>query len=243
VEREGEPNRLLDLVDEATETGEPADRRDRGAAVCDPEVRETTCRGEDGVEVQHRLAHPHEDAVVDRLRAPEVEGLVEDFGARQVAAKGHLAGRAERPGERATRLRGDADRASPVAIAHQHRLDGFAVRGAEERLDGAVARLRLALDSQGRERDPRGEGGAQVGGNVRHLVVAACSAGCPAPDLVGPIRGLVALGKEGIQSFEIHGATVARGDLRRIEPTAGGADRSGTAPKGSVPGHARGCGP
>ena len=38
-------------------------------------------RFEHGVEVHHRLAHAHEDDVVDRLDAAEVERLVEDLAA------------------------------------------------------------------------------------------------------------------------------------------------------------------
>ena len=42
------------------------------------------------VEVQHRLAHAHEDAVVDRLDPAEVERLVEDLRGGQVPAELHL---------------------------------------------------------------------------------------------------------------------------------------------------------
>ena len=98
------------------------------------------------VEVEHRLAHPHEDAVVDLGEPPEVQGLVEDLGGREVAPESHRAGRAERAGERAARLRGEAERAPAVAVAHQHGLDRMAVSRAEERLHRAVARLPLGLD-------------------------------------------------------------------------------------------------
>ena len=49
------------------------------------EVREALRRRDDLVEVQHRLAHAHEDGVVDRLDAPEVKCLVEDLPGREVA--------------------------------------------------------------------------------------------------------------------------------------------------------------
>ena len=75
-----------------------------------------------------------------RLDAAEVQRLVEDLGRRQVAAELHRAGRAERAGQRAARLRGQAQRAAPVAVAHQHRLDRPAVVRVEQRLDRAVAR-------------------------------------------------------------------------------------------------------
>ena len=46
----------------------------------DPEARELPRRVEDRVEVQHRFTHSHEDRVVDRFGAPEMERLVEDLG-------------------------------------------------------------------------------------------------------------------------------------------------------------------
>ena len=79
-----------------------------------------------------------------RLDAAEVQHLVEDLGRGQVAAELHLPGGAERARQRAAGLRGDADRAAAVAVAHQHGLDGAAVVGVEERLDRAVGGVRLA---------------------------------------------------------------------------------------------------
>ena len=90
-----------------------------------------------------------------RLDAAEVQHLVEDLGRGQVAAELHRAGGAERARQRAAGLRGDADRAAPVAVAHQHGLDGAAVVGVEERLDGAVGGVRLADERQRGERDRR----------------------------------------------------------------------------------------
>ena len=43
------------------------------------------------VEVEDRLAHPHEDEVVHRLDPPEVQHLVEDLRGAQVAAEPHRA--------------------------------------------------------------------------------------------------------------------------------------------------------
>ena len=43
------------------------------------------------VEVHHRLAHAHEDDVVDGLDAAEVQRLVEDLAGGQVAAELHRA--------------------------------------------------------------------------------------------------------------------------------------------------------
>ena len=156
VQGERQADRHLALG-EAVDPGHPADRRDRGAPVGDAEVGQPLAGGEHRVEVHRRLPHPHEDDVVDRLDAAEVERLVEDLVGGQVAAELHLAGGAEGAGQRAARLRGDADRAPAVAVAHQDRLDRAAVGGVEERLDRAVVGLRLRLEGQGRERDLGGE--------------------------------------------------------------------------------------
>jgi hypothetical protein len=139
VQREGEPDRLLDLVDEAGQPGHPADGRNRRAAVRDPDIREPARSGEHGVVVEERLAHPHEHEVVDRLDAAEVQHLVEDLPRGQVAAEAHRARGAEGAGEGAAGLRGDAHRPAAVAVPHQHGLDRMAVDGAEQRLDTDAA--------------------------------------------------------------------------------------------------------
>ena len=105
------------------------------------------------VEVHQRLAHAHEDEVVDRLDAAEVQDLVEDLVGGQVAAELHRARGAEGAGQRAAGLAGDADGAPAVAVAHQHRLDRTPVAGVEQRLDRAVAGLGGAHGIEGRERD------------------------------------------------------------------------------------------
>ena len=183
MQRQREPDRLLHLVDEPAQSRQPADGGDRRPAVGDAEIRQATRRLEHVVEVEHRLAHPHEHDVVDRLDAAEVERLVEDLRRRQVAAEAHLTGRAERARQRAARLRRDADRAPSVPVAHEHRLDRMAVARAEERLQRAVLRMRLVLDRQRRERDVLREPRAERRRNVRHLVVAGCAARGPFPDL------------------------------------------------------------
>ena len=81
----------------------------------------------------------------------------------QVAAELHRAGGAERARQRAAGLRGDADRAAAVAVAHQHGLDGAAVVGVEQRLDRAVGRVRLVRELERGERDLGGEPLAQRG--------------------------------------------------------------------------------
>ena len=66
---------------------------------------------------------------------------------------------------------------------------------AEQGLDRAVARARLVLDDQRRERHLLGELGAQGRGQVRHLVVAAGAARGPFPHLAGAEGGLAAVGE------------------------------------------------
>ena len=209
MQREGEPDGLLDLVHEAPQARQPADGRDRRPPVCDPEVRQAPSRREDVVEVQHRLAHPHEDTVVDGLDPPEMQRLVEDLGGGQVPAEAHRARRAERAGQRAARLRGDADRAAPVAIAHEHRLHGVAVLRAEERLDRAVARFGLCGRLEGRERHLLGQRDSQRKRDVAHLVVAGGAVRGPFPNLACPVARLPTLRQLSFEQLEIHWQTVA----------------------------------
>ena len=161
--------------------GHPADGGDRGAAVGDAEVGQQLAGGEHGVEVHRRLPHAHEDDVVDRLDAAEVQRLVEDLVGAEVAAELHLAGGAEGAGQRAARLRGEADRAAAVAVAHQHRLERAPVGGVEERLDGAVVGLRLGLEAERRERHRGREPLAQRRRQVGHLLVGARRRARPTP--------------------------------------------------------------
>ena len=73
---------------------------------------------------------------------------------------------AERAGQRATRLRGQAQRAPSVAVAHEHGLDGPAVVGVEERLDRAVGGLGLLDERRGSRAAParRARSAARPGG-------------------------------------------------------------------------------
>ena len=109
-------------------------------------------------------------------------------------------GRAERAGERAARLRRDADRAAAVAVAHQHRLHRMAVVRAEERLHRAVVRLSPRSTSSSvengtaRSSRPRSESGRFV-----ICVVAGGPAGSPLPHLAGPVRRLSVLSQVQLQ--------------------------------------------
>jgi hypothetical protein len=109
VQRDGEADRLGDLVHEAAQAREPADRRDRRPPVGDPDLGQSARGGEHVVEVQHRLAHAHEDRVVHGPEPAEVQRLVEDLPRRQVPAEAHGASGAEAAGQRAAGLRGEAE--------------------------------------------------------------------------------------------------------------------------------------
>ena len=161
------------------------------------------------VEVHQRLAHPHEDEMVDRLDAPEMKHLVQDLRRGQIAAEGHRAGGAEGAGQRTARLRRDADGPPPVAVAHQHRLDGVPVRGAEERLHGAVAGAGLGHEIERRERNALVERLAQRARHVGHVRVAGGAARHPGPHLAGAERRLAACGELLLEPDEVHPLTVA----------------------------------
>ena len=57
----------------------------------DAELGQPLAGAEHGVEVHQRLAHAHEDRVVDGLLAAEVQRLVEDLRGGEVAAEAHRA--------------------------------------------------------------------------------------------------------------------------------------------------------
>ena len=140
--------------------------------------------GEHGVHVEARLAHAHEHEVVHRLDAAEVQHLVEDLGRGQVAPEAHRARGAERARQRAAGLRGDADGAAAVAVAHQHGLDRPAVARAEQRLDRAVARVRLVGElPASRTARARSSCARSARGQVGHRRVARRARGRPAPHL------------------------------------------------------------
>jgi hypothetical protein len=203
VERERKPNRRA-LLGHPLDPGDPADRRDADVRVRDADVREALAGGEDVVEVHERLAHAHEDGVVQRLLSPEVERLIQDLRRGQVAAEAHRAGRAERAGQRAARLTRHAQRAAAIAVTHQHGLDRAAVVRLEEPLLGAVRGERLVDVAKRREGDLPGEPLAQVAWEVRHLVVRARPAGRPLPHLARAEAGLRSRLEPCVKEAKIH---------------------------------------
>jgi len=137
MDREREPHRRP-LLRHAIDPGDPADRRDADVRVRESQIGEALARRQHVVEVHERLAHAHEDGVVDRLLPAEMERLVEDLRGGQVAAEAHRAGCAERAGQRAAGLARHAQGAATVAVAHQDGLDGTPVMGLEQSLLGAI---------------------------------------------------------------------------------------------------------
>ena len=166
-------------------------------------------RRHDRVDVEERLAHSHEDEVIDGLEPPEVQRLVEDLPRGQVAPEAHLPRGAERAGQRTARLRGDADGAAAVAVAHQHGLDRMPVVRVEEGLHRAVARMGPLDHRQRRERHLIGQRSAKTGGHVGHLGVVARAARNPGPDLARAVGRLAALRERRLEQREVHAATVA----------------------------------
>ena len=132
--------------------------------------------------------------------AAEVQRLVEDLRGGQVAAELHPPGGAEGAGQRAARLAGQAQRAAPVAVAHQHGLQRPAVVGAQQRLLGAVGGQRLVLEAQRGQRHLVGERLAQRRGHVGHLLVGGGAARGPLPHLAGAEGGLAAVGEGALQA-------------------------------------------
>ncbi len=197
----------------------------------DPEVGEPPRRLDHRVVVQERLSHAHVHRVIHGLEPPEVQRLVEDLRRRQVAPEAHRARRAERAGQRAAGLRREAERAAPVAVAHENRLDRVPVVRVEEHLHGPVARLALRDDLQRRERHRLGESGTQRLRERGHLVVRARAARGPLPDLPRSVARLAPVGERaapGARDPCQDGSVSAVIDLRSdtvTQPTPGHATR------------------
>ena len=189
MERQRQSDRLLDLVDEADcRPGSQPDRRDRRAALCDPDVRaaprglEHVSRFSIGSPIPMNTAW----SIGSMRRKCRAWSRISD--AVRLRPKAHLAGCAERACQRAARLRRQAHGTPAVAEAHQHRLHGMAVVRAEQRLDGAVACFRLLYEGSRVENGTsRSKPLTQTSREVRHLLVAGGTAGCPLPHLTGAV--------------------------------------------------------
>lgn len=97
----------------------------------------------------------------------------------------------------------------------------MAVVRTKERLDGAVARTRLVLERERRERHTIGKLCAERARQRRHCVVAGGAARGPFPDLTGAVRRLAALEKRLLELSEIHARRVASARMGRSEAKAG----------------------
>ena len=175
VERDGQVDPEV-LLGEPLDAGHQPHRGDRDAAGREREglrVGEQAERLHGGRVVGERLTHAHVDDVGD----PEARGqplagrhhLAHDLPGAQVALEPHRAGVAEGAAEAAADLGGDAER-EPIGVGHQHRLDARAVAVAEHELLAAVLRRGAPLDLGHVHARLRGQGGAEVPGQVGHRV-------------------------------------------------------------------------
>ena len=144
VQRHGEVDRQRALG-ERPDAGDQADRGDRDVPGRQSEVAvEALDALPDGVEVGHRLAHPHEHDVADP--APGVLGPTRRHRTTcstisptvRWRVKPAWPGGAEPARHRAPGLAADAHR-RPVAVEHQHRLDPAAAVELPQELDGVAA--------------------------------------------------------------------------------------------------------
>ena len=165
--------------------------------------------GQDAVEVEQRLAHPHEHdvgqpAAVRDEAAGGVADLVDDLGHLEIAPETELAGGAEGAADGAPGLARDAQRvpfarSRPGRVVHEHGLDQGAVAEAVKGLLGqaAVGTAELGV-GDGIEPVGGSQLGAQRGRQGPHFVERSRA---PAPyangDLAGAIRGHLALGQPG----------------------------------------------
>ena len=177
-----------------------------------------------------------------RLDAAEVQRLVEDLRRGQVAAELHRAGRAERAGQRAAGLRGQAERAAAVAVAHQHGLDRAAVVRSRNSALTVPSRACASCSSvERRERDlARPARSRSAAGRFGHLVVAAAPARRPLPHLAGAEGGLAARRRACVsrrsRSIARHSASAAPMRLAKYLAHAGVASRRAAEAARSSPG-------
>ena len=202
------------------EGGEPAharyDARGRHGDVAgaEPEpaaIVQRLDRGQHVVEVEERLAHPHEHDVREPLslrgQPPRrVAGLVDDLGRVEVAREPELARGAERAADRAAGLARQAERvplagSGPCRVVHQDGFDQRAVGKAVERLLGqpgvpedqlgrldrveAEGRIQLVPERRRQGRDRGGRSGM--------------AAPQPVGDLAGAVRPLAMLDEPGLE--------------------------------------------
>ena len=102
--------------------------------------------GEHVFQIQHRLAHAHEDDGAQRAPggaclAAQMDELLHDLAGGEVALKARLRGGAEVTAHGAAHLAGNAARCTlRVEVRHQHRLHGAPVIQAQQQLRRAIFR-------------------------------------------------------------------------------------------------------
>ena len=170
-----------------------------------PEVREPLARREHVVEVQHRLAHAHEHAVVHRLDAPEVQRLVEDLRRASGCARS-----ASGPSRRtctsagtptARRRRSSAARRGSASAPPPSGRPSAVANSAFTVPSRACASSRSSRLENGTSRSSRSRSASR---QVRHLLIATRR---PSPPTPTPARAR----KRGLA------ASAGRGSLRAAE--------------------------
>ena len=188
VQRERQADRHRRLCGEAVDPRDPADGRDRRAAVRDADVRQAL-RHASSTASRFIIGSPMPMKTTwsTRLDAAEVQRLVEDLRRGEVAAELHRAGRAERAGQRAAGLRatGRASGGRRGSASARPRPGGRrAVGNSALTVPSRDVRPRSTSDSV--ENGTRSaERRAQRRREVRHLLVAGRAARGPLPDLAG----------------------------------------------------------
>ena len=206
MERDGEPDPEL-----APDVGD-ARRHARGRQGDPPPadgdalgVEDDPHRLDDVVVVVERLAHPHQHDVGDHAPAfrarPFAVGiagqqhLAHDLRRAEVAHPGLGAGVAERAVERASDLRGQAERA-PVLLGDEDGLGLGAVVEADEPFAGGVGGGEHARDAGAGDAESRAQPGPQRPSEGGHLLERGRAAMVdPVPDLPGAEGGQVEPGQ------------------------------------------------
>ncbi len=181
----------------------------------DPVVGDSLHRGEDGIEVQHRLAHAHEDEGAQAASgggglAAERDELLGHLAGGEVAFETRARGRAEIAAHRASDLRGHATGgALRIKIRHEHAFHGASVGEPQQQLHGAVAGDVTPREGYGAAGEFGGEVFAQSGGwSARPGVVRRqLPAGVMRPQQGSRVGGLETIGDE--PSLELREGDVA----------------------------------
>ena len=192
----------MSLSRQALDARDPADGRDRRAAVGDPEVGQALAGGEHVVEVHHRLAHAHEDAVVDgrsvRRKCSAWSRISEAVRLRpkRIAPGGAEACRSAgsptaRTGRASAARRGSASAPPPPAARRRWRTAPSRCRRA------ACASRSSASVENGHRFGQRGRA-ARAGSVVISLVARAPARG-PLPHLAGAEGGLAGGGQRRVE--------------------------------------------